>query len=123
MASVCVCVRICDMHQNIQTVNDWNVVSCNGCKFSRGVISLCYFQLTDSTVVASMRGRFRLGSGAGEDAAEIRSLTAAAVVDTGTAAAAGSKNLASVLNFNILSSSDLETWSSLQLSCDQSHES
>ena len=35
-----------------------------------------------------MRGRFRLGSGAGEDAAEIRSLAAATVVDTGAAAAA-----------------------------------
>ena len=35
-----------------------------------------------------MRGRLRFGSGAGEDAAEIRSLAAATVVDTGAAAAA-----------------------------------
>ena len=53
-----------------------------------GVISFCCYQLTDSTVVASMRGRLRLGSGAGEDAAEIRSLAAATVVDMGAAAAA-----------------------------------
>ena len=57
------------------------------------MISFCCYQLTDSTVVASMRGRLRLGSGAGEDATKIRSLAAATVVDAGAAAAAVSKDV------------------------------
>lgn len=40
-----------------------------------------------------MRGRLRLDSGAGEDAAEIRSLAAGVGVDTETAAAAENKKL------------------------------